>query len=197
MNYSFEYIDIILLAMIVGFIFLRLRGILGRRNDNEQNFINKYGENIVKEENGTNFQKDSNKFDDEAKEQFIKGAKIAYETIIVSFANGNLKDLKPLLDKKIFIEFSEAINERKSKKLKSETTFIGIKSAKIKNFSEINSIYHVTVDFISELITCTKNPENEVIDGNPDKIKIVSDTWKFIKDKKNKNPNWFLAETQS
>jgi len=193
MNYSFEYIDIILLAMIAGFIFLRLRGILGRRTGNDKNFTNQF--DFIKDPKDKKVK--SKGFDDAAKEQFIKGAKLAYETIIMSFGKGDLRQLKPLLNKKVYNEFSAAIEDRKINKLKSETTFIGIKSAKIKDFTDVNSIYNVTVDFISEIITCTKNIDNKIVAGDPDKIKVVTDTWKFAKDKRSNNPNWLLVETQS
>tara|TARA_B100001013_G_scaffold161931_1_gene96798 strand:+ start:998 stop:1579 length:582 start_codon:yes stop_codon:yes gene_type:complete len=193
MNYSFEYIDIILLAMIAGFIFLRLRGILGRRTDNKESFNNQF--DFVDKEKKSKFK--TEQFDDAAKEKFIVGAKAAYEMIITAFAKGDVKQLKILLNKNVYNEFLKAIEDRKLKKLKSETTFIGIKSVKIKDFTDVNSIYNVTVDFISEIITCTKNIDNKVVAGDPDKIKIVTDTWKFSKDKRSNNPNWLLIETQS
>ena len=193
MNYSFEYIDIILLAMIAGFIFLRLRGILGRRTDNKESFNNQF--DFVDKEKKSKFK--TEQFDDVAKEKFIVGAKAAYEMIITAFAKGDVKQLKILLNKNIYNEFLKAIEDRKLKKLKSETTFIGIKSVKIKDFTDVNSIYNVTVDFISEIITCTKNIDNKVVAGDPDKIKVVTDTWKFAKDKRSNNPNWLLIETQS
>ena len=193
MNYSFEYIDIILLAMIAGFIFLRLRGILGRRTDNKESFNNQF--DFVDKEKKSKFK--TEQFDDAAKEKFIVGAKAAYEMIITAFAKGDVKQLKILLNKNIYNEFLKAIEDRKLKKLKSETTFIGIKSVKIKDFTDVNSIYNVTVDFISEIITCTKNIDNKVVAGDPEKIKIVTDTWKFSKDKRSNNPNWLLIETQS
>ena len=193
MNYSFEYIDIILLAMIAGFIFLRLRGILGRRTDNKESFNNQF--DFVDKEKKSKFK--TEQFDDAAKEKFIVGAKAAYEMIITALAKGEVKQLKPLLNKNIYNEFLKAIEDRKLKKLKSEATFIGIKSAKIKDFTDVNSIYNVTVDFISEIITCTKNIDNKIVAGDPDKIKVVTDTWKFAKDKRSNNPNWLLIETQS
>ena len=193
MNYSFEYIDIILLAMIAGFIFLRLRGILGRRTDNKESFNNQF--DFVDKEKKSKFK--TEQFDDAAKEKFIVGAKAAYEMIITAFAKGDVKQLKILLNKNVYNEFLKAIEDRKLKKLKSETTFIGIKSVKIKDFTDVNSIYNVTVDFISEIITCTKNIDNKVVAGDPEKIKIVTDTWKFSKDKRSNNPNWLLIETQS
>ena len=197
MNYSFEYIDIILLAMIAGFIFMRLRGILGRRTGHEKNFKNKFNLEAVEKNFNEKFTKNNTQeFNDEAKEQFVKGAKAAYEIIINSFSKGDTERLKPLLGKNIFNEFSNAINDRKNKKFKSETTFIGFKSAKIKDVDDANNIYNVTIDFISEIITCVKDNNNQIVSGDPDKIKVVTDTWKFSKMKKSKNPNWLLIETK-
>ena len=196
MSYTFEYIDILLLAMIAAFNFLRLRGILGKRTENDENFSKptQDSSNKKKYENPI-LKKDRENFDDDEKKKFIVGAKLAYETIITSFAKENLNDLKPLLDKKVFTDFSEAIKIKKSKNLTSQTTFIGVKSANIKEVKEINNFYNVTVDFISELITYTKNNEDKIISGDPNKIKTVADTWKFSKDKRNNNPNWLLIET--
>ena len=195
MNYSFEYIDIILLAMIAGFIFLRLRGILGKRTgfdgklstDFNQDFSNK----AVKEKLENKF------FDDNAQKDFLKGAKIAYETIITNFASGNLKNIKSLLDKKIYDQFSDAIKERKEKGYISETTFIGINSALIKEHQNKNNILEVTVDFVSEIISCSKDKDKKIISGNPDVVKKVYDTWKFSKDIESTNPNWLLIDTQN
>ena len=123
MNHSFEYIDIILLAMIAGFIFLRLRGILGRRTGNEENLDAKFSSNFQAEK----ILKDElNKFnfDEEEKNNFLKGAKIAYENIITDFASGNLKNIKSLLSKKVFDQFSEALEERKKSGYISKTIFI-------------------------------------------------------------------------
>ena len=114
MNYSFEYIDIILLAMIAGFIFLRLRGILGKKTGHEENMRATFSHDFStkKEE----YQKiDENNFDEKAKTVFLKGAKIAYESIVINFSSGELKKIKTLLDKKIFNEFNEAVKERKNK----------------------------------------------------------------------------------
>ena len=135
MNYSFEYIDIILLAMIAGFIFLRLRGILGKKTGHEENLGAAFAQDIPKKNEA--FKKiDETSFDEKAKTDFIKGAKIAYESIITDFSAGNLKNIKNLLDKKVFADFNEAIQERNKKGLISETTFIGINSADIKNYAQ-------------------------------------------------------------
>ena len=195
MNYSFEYIDIILLAMIAGFIFLRLRGILGRRTGHKESVDSNFPHDFLAEKKLKN-KTDQIIFDEKAKEAFLKGAKIAYETVITNFASGNLKSIKYLLDKKVFDQFSEALKERENKGYMSETTFIGIDSASIKEHSKINSILEVTVDFVSEIISCVKDKDNKILSGDPEKVKKVFDTWKFKKDSRSNNPNWLLIDTQ-
>ena len=95
-------------------------------------------------------------FDENAKSEFLKGAKIAYEAIITNFSKGNLKEIKSLLDKKIFNQFNDALKERKNKGLISEATFVGINSADIKDYKQSNNIFEVTVDFVSEIIFICK-----------------------------------------
>ena len=195
MNYSFEYIDIILLELIAGFIFLRLRGILGKRTGFDEKLSTGFKQKIQKETTNKNLENQT--FDDSAKLEFLNGAKAAYEMIVTSFAKGDKNVLKPLLNKEIFQNFSDEIDYRKKENVKSELTFVGIKSAKIKNFEKKDNIYTFTVDFVSEIITCKKDKNNKVIEGNPDRIKTVNDIWKFSKNMWNNNPNWYLVETQA
>tara|TARA_B100000446_G_scaffold172892_1_gene181377 strand:+ start:336 stop:926 length:591 start_codon:yes stop_codon:yes gene_type:complete len=195
MNYSFEYIDIILLAMIAGFIFLRLRGILGRRTGHKESVDSNFPHDFLAEKKLKN-KSDQIIFDEKAKEAFLKGAKIAYETVITNFASGNLKSIKYLLDKKVFDQFNESLRERENKGYMSETTFVGIDSASIKEHNKINSILEVTVDFVSEIISCVKDKDNKILSGDPEKVKKVFDTWKFKKDSRSNNPNWLLIDTQ-
>ena len=195
MNYSFEYIDIILLAMIAGFIFLRLRGILGKRTGFSEKLSTDFKQEIQKETINKNLENQT--FDDSAKQEFLNGAKVAYETIVTSFAKGDKNILKPLLNKEIYKNFSDEIDNRKKENIKSELTFVGVKSAKIKNFEKKDNIYTFTVDFVSEIITCKKNKNNKVIEGDPDIIKTVNDIWKFSKNMWSNNPNWYLVETQA
>ena len=195
MNYSFEYIDIILLAMIAGFIFLRLRGILGRRTGHKESVDSSFPHDFLGEKKLKN-KSDQIIFDEKAKEAFLKGAKIAYETVITNFASGNLKSIKYLLDKKVFDQFNEALRERENKGYMSETTFVGIDSALIKEHNKVNNILEVTVDFVSEIISCVKDKDNKILSGDPEKVKKVFDTWKFKKDSRSNNPNWLLIDTQ-
>ena len=196
MNYSLEYIDIILLAMIAGFIFLRLRGILGKRSGFDAKSTAQFEEVI----NNANINKKSKKtdvFDEEAQKEFLKGAKLAYETIITDFSDNDnkLTTSKPLLSKKIYEQFNEALKERNNKGLSAEITFIGINSADIKEHNKTNNILQVTVDFVSEVITCIKDKEKKIVSGDPEKIKKIYDTWVFSRDTRSNNPNWQLVET--
>ncbi len=196
MNYSFEYIDIILLAMIAGFIFLRLRGILGKRTGFEGKAPSQFEKtlNNIKSEKKI-FSKEN--FDDEAQKEFIKGAKIAYETIITDFSDNDNKIVasKPLLSKKIYNQFEEALKDRSKRGHFAEITFIGVNSAIIKEHKRIDKILNVTVDFVSEVITCIKDKDKKIISGDPEKIKKIYDTWVFSRDTSSNNPNWQLVDT--
>ena len=197
MSSQFGFIDIILLAMFAGFIILRLRNILGRKTGHQGKPLSGYfpkGMEVLKDIENNEAIRQGN-VDEEAKKQFLKGAEIAYETIITSFAKGDKKLLKTLLEKNMFGRFSDVIDERKKKELKYETTFIGIKSAKILEFKKIENIYRVTVNFVSEIITCVKDKNNQIIEGNPEDIKVVNDVWKFSKNMWSQDPTWYLVDT--
>ena len=197
MSNQFGFIDIILLAMFAAFIILRLRNILGRKTGHQGRPTSKYfpkGMEVLKDIENNEAIKTGN-VDEEAKKQFLKGAEIAYEQIITSFAKGDKKSLKTLLGKDLYNDFSEVIDDRKKKDLKYETTFIGLKSSKILEFKKIENIYKVTVNFVSEIITCVKDKNNKIIEGNPDSIKTVNDVWKFSKNMWSQDPTWYLVET--
>jgi len=196
MNYNFEYLDIVLLALFAGFIILRLREILGRKTGHESKVYKNLEQADFKENIDLNRPLSRlDDFDDKAKKNFLKGADAAYETIITAFAKGDKKQLKSLLGKKIYENFSDAIDERNKNKIKSETTFIGVKSSKISEFVKEDNIFKITVKFVSEMIICLKDKDNKIIEGNPDVIKMVYDDWKFSKNMWSQNPNWYLIET--
>ena len=195
MSQSFEYIDIILLAMIAGFIFLRLRGILGKKTG----FEGKPVAEFEKEFANNNLNKKSKKqnFDNEAQKEFLNGAKIAYETILTDFSDSDnkLTRCKSLLGKKIYTQFKDALSERDLKGHFAEITFIGINSASIKEYKKVENDLEVVVEFVSELITCLRDKNKKIISGDPEKVKKVFDTWKFSKDTRSDNPNWLLIDT--
>ncbi len=198
MNYSFEYIDIILLAMIAGFIFLRLRGILGKRTGFEGKAPGQFQE-VLKKVEKVQTKKVNENFDINAQNDFLKGAKIAYETVITDFSDNDNKitTSKSLLGKKIYDQFNQALKERNDRGHYAEITFIGINSAKIKEHEKSGNILNVTVDFIAEVITCIKDKDKKIISGSPDKIKKIYDTWVFSRDMTSPNPNWQLVNILS
>ena len=196
MNYSFEYIDIILLAMIAGFIFLRLRGILGKRTGFDGKSTTQF-EEILKNVNIEKKIKSNETFDDAAQKEFLKGAKIAYETIITDFSDNDnkLTTSKTLLSKKIFDQFNTALLERSKKQHSAEITFIGVESATIKEHKRIEKALEVTFDFVAEIITCIRDKDKRIISGDPEKVKKIYDTWVFSRNINSKNPNWQLVDT--
>ena len=195
MTYSFEYIDIILLAMIAGFIFLRLRGILGKRTGFEGKAQPQF-DKILKEAAGKQAPVKET-FDENAQKEFLKGAKIAYETIITDFSDNDnkLTTSKPLLNKEIFHQFNNALKERSDRGHYAEITFIGINSATIKEHKKLEKILNVTVEFVAEVITCIKDKDKKIVSGDPEKIKKIYDTWVFSRDTTSVNPNWQLVNT--
>ena len=194
MSYSFEYIDIILLAMIAGFIFLRLRGILGKRTGFEGKAPTQF-DKILKEAVSKQPTKVKDTFDEKDQKEFLEGAKIAYETIITDFSDNDNKitSSKPLLNQEIYNQFNQALKERSARGHYAEITFIGISSAEIKEHKKLDKILNVTVDFVAEVITCIKDKDKKIISGDPEKIKKIYDTWVFSRNITSANPNWQLV----
>ena len=196
MSNSFGYLDIILLGMIAGFIILRLRSILGRKTGHETKVYPGFDEkkfSIPKQDvepQKQNFEI----LEGKDKKEFLKGAEIAYETILTSFANGDLIKLKSLLSPNMFSNFSDAIKARNKENIKSEFTFIGVKESSVEKYEKIKDNLFATVKFVAEVISVKRDKENKIIEGNPDKIKFVSDNWKFTRNVNQKSPNWYLSE---
>jgi len=195
MSNSFGYIDIILLGMIAGFIILRLRSILGRKTGHQTKVYPGFPDrkfNIPKNETKP-IKQNHDVLEGKNKKEFLKGAELAYETILTSFANGDTKKFKSLLTSEMNSNFLSAIDQRNKEKIKSEFTFIGIKESSVEKYEKIKDDLSATVKFVAEVIS-VKKKEEKIIEGNPDKIKFVTDIWKFTRNINNKNPNWYLAE---
>ena len=182
--------------MIAGFIFLRLRGILGKRTGFEGKAPPQF-DKILKETVAKQAPVNNETFDENAQKEFIKGAKIAYETIITDFSDNDnkLTTSKLLLNKEIYNQFNDALKERSERGHYAEITFIGVNSATIKEHKKIDKILNVTVDFIAEVITCIRDKDKKIISGDPEKIKKIYDTWVFSRDVTSPNPNWQLVNT--
>ena len=131
------------------------------------------------------------------KKEFLRGAEIAYESILTSFATGDLIKLKNLLSSNMFSNFSDAIKLRNKEGIKSEFTFIGVKESSVEKYEKIRDNLFATVKFVAEVISVKKDRDNKIIEGNPDKIKFVTDSWKFTRNIKQKDPNWYLSEITS
>ncbi len=195
MSNSFGYLDIILLGMIAGFIILRLRSILGRKTGHESkvypNFVEKKFSMPKKDVEPI---ENLHVLEGKVKKEFLAGAEIAYESILTSFANGDLIKLKALLSPNMFSNFSDAIKVRNKESIKSEFTFIGVKESSVEKYEKIKDNLFATVKFVAEVISVKRDKDNKIIEGNPDKIKFVTDSWKFTKNINNKSPNWYLSE---
>jgi len=196
MSNNFGFIDIILLAMIAGFIILRLRNILGKKTGHEGKITG-----VFDEKNYNQFKPEvKNKplvkdtLEDGEKKQFLKGAEIAYESILTSFAKGEKEKLRKLLTKDVFSNFEQAIDHRNKENIKSELTFIGFKETKFEKFEKVKEEFFSTVKIVCEIISVKKNKNKVIIEGDPNKIQTVTDYWKFSKNISSKDPNWFLAE---
>ena len=196
MSNSFGFIDIILLAMIAGFIILRLRNILGRKTGHEGKTSGIFDEKKFEEYKAqlTTRPVLTNILQEDEKKQFLKGAEIAHENILTSFAKGNKVELKKLLAKEIFDNFNQAIDQRNKENIKSELVFIGVKNSKLEKIEKIKDNLFATVKIICEITSVKRNKDGTIIEGDPDKIKTVTDYLKFTKSSSSKNPNWFLVE---
>ena len=199
MSNNFGYIDIILLGMIAGFIILRLRNILGRKTGHEPKIYPDFTEKKFDVPNNSikSFKTNYKVLEGQEKKEFLKGAEIAYETILTSFANGDNKKLKSLLTPDMATNFEQAIQARNKENIKSEFTFIGVKESSVEKYERIKNELFTSVKFVSEVISVKKDKDDKIIEGNPDKIKQVIDYWKFTRNILKKGPNWYLSEIVS
>jgi len=130
-------------------------------------------------------------------QEFLDGAKFAYEMIVMAFASGDRKSLKSLLNREVYAGFEQAINDREERGDVLESSFIGIEKANVIDASLKASKSRITVKFLSELITSTRDVDGKVIDGDPKKVTEVTDIWTFERDVTKSDPNWKLVSTES
>jgi predicted lipid-binding transport protein (Tim44 family) len=130
-------------------------------------------------------------------EHFLAGAKQAYEMIVTAFAEGNRKMLKDLLSREVLDGFSAAIADREKRGEQIDQSFVGINRADIVEADLKNGVAQITVKFVSQLISATRDRSGEVIHGDPQRIKEVTDIWSFAREVSSRNPNWRLVATQS
>jgi predicted lipid-binding transport protein (Tim44 family) len=195
MNENFGYVDIVLLAIVAGIIILRLRSVLGKGAEDsairakhtsvvEAQFDDVHSNKVEENINSKEFKE----------ETFLKGAQAAYEMIVNAFAAADKTTLKDLTSSEVFKNFVSVLDERKNKKYVNQFTFIGIKKAKIENIDKKGTFYTVKTRFISEIISCVKDKDNNIVEGSAEEIQTVNDVWIFSRDLNFEDPTWHLTE---
>jgi predicted lipid-binding transport protein (Tim44 family) len=128
---------------------------------------------------------------------FVDGAKMAYEMIVMAYADGDRKTLKNLLSRDVYDGFVTAIAERETRSEKIQSSFVGIDKADIVSAEMKGSEAHVTLRIVSELISATRNLAGDVVDGDPETVAEVKDVWTFARDTRSRDPNWKLVATEA
>jgi predicted lipid-binding transport protein (Tim44 family) len=128
---------------------------------------------------------------------FVTGARAAYEMIVTAYAEGDRRTLKNLLSRDVYEGFEAAIRERESKGETVESRFVSIDKSDITAADLRGHTAHVTVRFVSQLVSATRDRNGEVIDGSPEKVTDVTDVWTFARDLSSRDPNWKLVATEA
>jgi predicted lipid-binding transport protein (Tim44 family) len=221
-----HFIDIIFFAMVAAFLILRLRSVLGRRTGEERQRPDPFrtrpaetaGDKIIPlpdrsaragadaleaipVSKGTPLDSGLTQIavaDPSFKsEEFLSGAKAAFEMIIMAFAKGDRKALRPLLNDPVFEHFSAAIKAREDAGQSHETTLVGVKSATILEAQMDGRTAFVTIKFVSEQINVTRDKAGAPVDGEPAHAAEITDIWTFARNTRSRDPNWTLVETRS
>jgi predicted lipid-binding transport protein (Tim44 family) len=129
--------------------------------------------------------------------EFLNGARMAYEMIVMAYADGDRKTLKNLLSREVFDGFVAAIGDREAKSEKIQSSFVGIDKADIVSAEMKGGEAHVTLRIVSELISATRDGAGVVIDGDPETVAEVKDVWTFARDTRSRDPNWKLVATEA
>lgn len=225
MSEGIPYADIVILALVAGFILLRLRSVLGSKmgNDNPSYFNRPMTPTQEKQEPIVQIDEKSLKHKREESDsylstldnaaiaetihaikakdpsftatRFIQGAKGAFEMVFDAFAKGDKQTLKMLLSDHVFQDFSKAIAEREEQDQKTETTLVSVQARDITQAELAGNMAQLTVHFLSEQVTLVRNGKGDIVEGDPSDIKQVEDHWTFERDVTSKNPNWKITET--
>lgn len=223
MGDGFQFLDIVLFAMVAAFLVLRLRSVLGRRTGHEQRRpdpISQRGQERDSDSNVVDLPRPAdakaalseidpsdplaaglarigiadNSFDPAG---FLQGSRAAFEMIVQAFASGDTETLRNLLADDVYENFSDAIRQRSDAGHTLETTIVGIRSADIVEADMDGSNAAVTVKFVSEQVNVTHDSEGRVVEGDPNQVTNITDIWTFHRDTSVRDPNWKLVETRS
>ena len=210
-------IELIILAGIAVFLFLRLRSVLGTREGFEKprmqpkNDAPKRDFKVIDggedKDITDNVDKNSKsvealkliKSEDEnfTVNEFLSGARSAYEWILMSFEKNEIDEIRELLSEEVAEAFDAVVDQRVSQGLTIEAEFIGIREMKLveATYSSNTKTAEISVSFVGEMTSVVKNSSGEIVEGDPKQIKRQKDTWTFSKDIKSSNPNWLLVAT--
>ena len=223
MGDGFQFLDIVLFAMVAAFLVLRLRSVLGRRTGHEQRRpdpISQRGQERDSDSNVVDLPRPAdakaalseidpsdplaaglarigiadNSFDPAG---FLQGSRAAFEMIVQAFACGDTETLRNLPADDVYENFSDAIRQRSDAGHTLETTIVGIRSADIVEADMDGSNAAVTVKFVSEQVNVTHDSEGRVVEGDPNQVTNITDIWTFHRDTSVRDPNWKLVETRS
>src|SRR5438270_1614249 len=128
---------------------------------------------------------------------FLSGARSAYEMIVLAFANGDRRALKDLLSSEVYDSFEAVIRDREKHEQKTETRFVSIDKAELVGAEARDKAAQLTVRFVSQMISVTRDKAGTIVDGNPDKVADITDVWTFARDTSSRDPNWKLVGTGS
>jgi predicted lipid-binding transport protein (Tim44 family) len=219
MGSSFPLFEIILYAMIAGFLILKLRGVLGRRTGHEKQRPDPFSapEEATAESEQDNVIQlpDRAVIDDEEiderdpltaalmrikladpdfdEKEFAVGARGAFEMIVQAYASGDVDTLKSLVSGPLYGGFVQAIEEREQANETQETTIVTVRSSEITDAELDGQEARVTVEFVTEQVKVTRDADGKVVDGDPDKIEVLTDIWTFERDVRSSDPNWELV----
>lgn len=223
MGEQMAMIELVILAVIAGVILFRLRSVLGRRTGHERprytaqrDAKQNDKDNVVVLPRGeqskggaadvgtfaqpgsetamglTKIQLADRTFDPAG---FVDGAKAAYAMIVEAFAKGDRDTLRMLLDPAVLASFEQVIDARADQGQVSETTVVGVRKAEITGAAMDGTQAEVTVTFTSEMISCVRDSENRIVEGDPSTVRLVTDVWTFARNTKSSDPNWALIAT--
>jgi len=128
---------------------------------------------------------------------FLSGARSAYEMIVLAFANGDRRALRDLLSSEVYDSFESVIKDREKHEQKTETRFVSIDTAELVGADVRDRTAQLTVRFVSQMISVTRDKTGNIVDGNPDKVADITDIWTFARDTGSRDPNWKLVGTGS
>lgn len=218
---GFQFVDIILLAMVAGFLILRLRSALGKRTGHEQgrdgfnsndNVVNLPQRNALNSDTpvardidpayiGTPFEEGLTQITlsdpSFTVDEFLGGAGKAFEMIVLAYADHDTDTLKPLLSDDVYSNFAAAVQDREDRSEKMETELVVIKPCKLEDVSVQNRTAAIAVRFESEQINVIKDEDEKIVDGDPEHIESVTDIWTFERNLASSDPNWQLVATRS